>query len=973
MLKQDEKQIHDDHDRWSRYFDNFVSMGEDQSRKLKATAAAKERSEGRLNQAKRTGEQAMQKIARSILAAGAGKRVSNVESDNMSMRMDKILRNQSDDIAVLRRDIADLRLSVVDTKSDHHHLNEIADVQRRQEQELSDLWKELQHKPINSDTKLDKRIADLSTQVKTLTAFTSKQDEFKQDLSELQARKIESIRSEFYSLFKSLKESIDYDIRTSEATSATFSRLEVELAASKQALAAMEASSADRHEINATNALIKNLQHDVVSNQQAIQRLDGARNSSSEREDLQPLMQTICESSQQILGSYTNDRQQLRNDQQALTLRCNSIEHLLEKFTQGQLSSNNATDTQVDTSKSLHLGEVERRLETLSDSVARLKAVEDERDDAVGTTIDEFNNVLIKQTDQFKSQNSEIADLKNQLSRYSMDQSSNLASIGQIKTDTATLNKDINAVVERRLETLSDSVARLTAAEDERDDAVDITMDKFNNVLIKQTDQFKSQKSELADLKSQLGRYSVDQSSNSASIGQIKTDIVALNEDVNAVKAERNAQRPFFDQVQSNLSLLQRQVHSPPQASPTPPIKDDVQPKIEALESRWRDAVDKVRAIETFQATYESRWNNLTTEHMVKSVLFHTQQMYPLTTLNALQVEFGQAKQRQDQLQQTQDQLKQTLDQHRSHMVQLTDLVNRKRNEDVGRVNELEKVTKNTVEALSNIRFVTERFENHLAQSDKSMRDMESRLEQMNPSDEPSVRAQNSAAIKATKEDVVALKEKFCAMTSYKEPLSELKNAIHDLQTSMNGKLLGQDVLIKAQEESIEEVYQECIKEITTLNVKVDRYVAQEGTGHEVQPSQEIKETQNDLGEIGNEKIAIEIDEPRDEGTNDDIQPSQPIKKTRDIFDLPGSDDSDDDPPVKGRGKRHASQTSMDPGSKKRKKSHHPHGSDEDASAEPIHISNSPQSARKPLRGSSQQPDTPSSQPRRGRPRKHPD
>ncbi|KAI4181793.1 MAG: hypothetical protein L6R41_006407 [Letrouitia leprolyta] len=138
--------------------------------------------------------------------------------------------------------------------------------------------------------------------------------------------------------------------------------------------------------------------------------------------------------------------------------------------------------------------------------------------------------------------------------------------------------------------------------------------------------------------------------------------------DVVTADSSNGDQRAVNEQLRSEISDLQRRFDSilqefkqltlppPPPPPPPPPccVKEEVEPKVVALDSEIQDLkndkhalTDKVRAVETFQATYESRWNNLTTEKMVSGIMFHLQR--PLYTIHTLQNDLNQMKQQHGQ------------------------------------------------------------------------------------------------------------------------------------------------------------------------------------------------------------------------------------------------------------------------------------------------------------------------------------
>ncbi|KAL8758536.1 MAG: hypothetical protein Q9184_003889 [Pyrenodesmia sp. 2 TL-2023] len=762
-LKDDEKQIHDEHERWSKYFGSFVSIGEDQSRTLKATKTAKEKSQDQLNQARTRGEMATKKIVRSILAASAGKSGSAVEHEQ---------------IASLKEEIASLRKSAVDVKSDYHRVVEVQDIQQDHAHQLQEIWNDIQDGRERHNG-LDKEVVDVSTRLKKLPTLSSVHDGMKH-MSDLQSRHLDTIMSELDLKIKNLKESVEND--GGKVTPAMLSKLEAELAVSREGLSTLQKSNATKDtELHELKALLSSLQQEMASNKASTQQLNDREtvNSREAKRHQQAVMQeakSVCDNSRQVLVTCTDDIEKLRKDQEALGIRCDSIEQVLESRKNEQASASHSLDFRTD------LSNANRRLGEIGELCEALKASEDKRDEAICDQIDQFNDKLIQLKAQFQNQESELGNLTDRV-----------ASIGADK-----------------------------------------------------------------------------------SLENMKSDILELNVNINAIRDERTAQQPVIDQLQSTVSLLQCQASFQPQAQPSPSpslngVKDDVKPKFEALESEFRHTVDKVKAIETVQALMEQRWCNVTTEPMVQSVVYYMQQRYPL---HALQDGQRQISQRQDQLAQVQEG-------QRNHLAQLKNLVDQNCGQDLRRVSELEKFRKETAGLFLEIRSTVQNsgsqvarldrcildmgskmealrtnLENQVARLDKSILDMGSKMEAMQKQEDP-MSAQNSAAIRSIKTDVESLEEKYSsAIDSHGETLSDLKSTVQDMQKMVDSERLSWKAHVKALDDKVSEVYDVAIKDMVEVDRRVTRAEARVEafiTGPNTVTHQEVEETQQNVRETSTE------------------------------------------------------------------------------------------------------------------------
>ncbi len=801
ILKDEEKQIHDEYDRWSKYASDFTPINEDQTRTLKTIQTAREKSQDRLNQARTRRERATKKIARTILAAGAAKSVSAVDDEQ---------------IASLKNEIAALRNSVVGIQSDHQHLIEVSDDQQHHSLQLQNIRQEIRM-VVERQDEFDKKKVNVPE-------LSSVHDGMKHK-SEQQDRHLDSIKSDLELKINSVKESVEND--RGKVTPIMLSKLEADLAVSREALSILETSCATKNqELDDAKSLVGSLQRELASNKQSIQRLDARVTENSSDAKLEAAMHeanSICQDSHQIVQTCTNDIQKFREDQDALGTRCHSIEQALVAYKNEQQSVSQGPDLQNDLSNaSSRIGIMEEKLQVLSETVANAKATEEERDAAVSDEIEGFHNTLLQRTKESEE----------------------------------------------------------------------------------------NQKSDFGDIKRRLAEFGAEQSSHSSVLENIRADIVALNEDINSVKAERAAQQPYTDQMHSAIALLQRQVSHqlPPQPSPSPSLsgfKDDVQPKIEALETRYRDTIDKVKAIETFQASQEQRWNNVTTEPMIQSVLFHINQRYPLQSFHNKQ-------------------------EHLSHRIELVDT---NRSQDLQRLGELEKGTRENAEQLSAIKLAVESLKGQVTRVDKSVFETGFQME-ATKKHQDQMNTQNLAAIQSIKTGVNSLEEKYSsALDSHRATSSELQKSVQDLQKTVDGELLSRKAHDKSLDDKVSEVYDVTLTELTKLDRKVLRLGARVDAEFPepdtVVSQQEVEETQGNVREA-----SIEICAPG-EG---------------------GCEGSDSDVPIKARTKRQPSQNSSNmPPRKKRKGPFSPDDNGAESYKGDIPGSRSPRSVTKLARGASQQ------------------
>ncbi|KAL8718155.1 MAG: hypothetical protein Q9225_004670 [Loekoesia sp. 1 TL-2023] len=1007
-LKRDEKQQLLEQTRWSRYYDHFTSIGEDQSRNFKATQKAAEQSQQQLDQAKQKSEQAMRKAAQSLVTASASKSAPTTDTDNPTMkRLERRVLVLSDENDFLRKEIVSLRQSVVEAKSGHHHLNEIAGTQKRHEQELSELQKSTLRKSTyrELEAKIDKKISDLTTQSKALTDFSSKQDHINKDIADFQARKVESIRSELQSEFKKFKDDVHKNSRNDEITSATLKRLQEGSAALRQETLPLQESKArtedtlkdlserlhktDRNVLtirerseqiletytkdnqglrDELEALRKKLQDDSVASRQDVLLLQESKAQTEETlKDLSEGLHktdknthTIHERSQQVLTKCTKDSQGLRDELEALR---NKVQESLAASRQDTLLLQESKALTEDTLKDLgdRLREMEQNTLTIRERshqiMEPLNKASQQLRHALEVTGTQFDIAAhIKDNHQIREEqqalNVRLDSIEQTLEEYRRPQAHTLNELTNAQSGMRQSINGLGQGMEERLEELSQTVYTMKEIEEQRDEAVSQEIDGFNDLLNKANQKIEDQGTVLVSYQSQLDnqqnridRLSADQSSN---IADVKACIDAMQRAIDTAKHERTAQQPLLDKLQSDVSFLQRQVDSISQKSiqPSPPpsvcsTKDEVQPKIEALETNVQDLqnskdgmTDKLKAIESFQAAQESRWNNLTTEPIVNSVVQYVQRMYPLPVF---QVDLGQVKQRQHQLDLRIVQLNEFVNKtHEGDAQELREIgkiareTRKNREGDVEKINEVGRAAREATDLSRNTQKIVQEVEARFTPVHQFVGKMSLELEEVKRQNRAPPQTQESPTILEIKLKLESLETKYDTATS---AIQESKSKVHRIEANMNGELLGLKAQLDTFRGEFKESWEQSKEELVKLDAKVMKLDAQDTV-------------------------------------NDDSQGV--VVDSQDHTAKPADDNSDSDAPIVRRSKRsQPTQDSEDINPKKRKITRHPSASDEDPSVEEKVPSISPQSTRKSGRNVSQQlVDSPSSQSRRGRPRK---
>ena len=544
----------------------------------------------------------MKIIADSMLAASSGR--LPVVVNNAASK--KATSKQREEITDLWKEIDKLKVSNVNARSDHHHLHEIAEQQKRHEEQIDELWNDSIRRPVFRDLEADvertsKKVNELSSASNTikkellalrdqsngLTNLISKQDAFIKDVS----NKIDAWQSDTsISQTKTLRDELD---KTRES-----------LKPIESACDRLDAESSTR------NAEIQSLQ-------QFKTEADSTLKDTAQR----------LEQISQICSSLQNKPQAKKNELSKLETNLKTHEQKLT--TQAAALKKLETMVTNDTAKGSDLR----------------KDIQDARN-----VLETFQNFIDSCTDEFQKVRTEQSSIAARIGEVELKRSeaSDEASKNTLNPPptemTATQNCASLRDLEDRIQANSDNLEKMQNGEVERDEMVSREIDELHTLYIKQKaaceEQFRTQKGSINQLVN-------EQALVSASTNQIKAEMDSLTGVTNSLSRDRDAQQPFWDQLstlQKQFQEFQKPIHAQP-AQPSlvesSPVKDELQPKIEGL-------TDKVKAMESILATQESRWNNMTTEPMVSNVVYRMRQLYP--SLQHIQNDIGQIKARQDQL-----------------------------------------------------------------------------------------------------------------------------------------------------------------------------------------------------------------------------------------------------------------------------------------------------------------------------------
>ncbi|KAI4105928.1 MAG: hypothetical protein LQ339_003246 [Xanthoria mediterranea] len=634
-LTHDEQEQTKERARWSKYSDSFPAIREDQARNLKVIERARKQSQIQIDQAKQEGENAINTIARIIFATSIGSRAP--ESADTAATIGPSVNEHSEEVIGLKEQLASLK-------------RELSHCQASHEREIADLRKEL--------LRSIGLAANESVRIKKLTDLAAEQESIKARLDKLSANKMDNIKVELESKLEKQSASMSQSLKA-EIIDELQPRLKAEIINELQPSLTESIKACYKPELeklneSVTTQITANLESQLKELnclKSAISTSDSAiATMKSEVSELSESIYTVVEYHKAIKDPFqTMVRESKARDQAVKQIagqqdtQGSAIQLLNEKISEIQdtLSDYENSKAQLDelqrqqASLVSHtdyqtpnpLSEVPlERLNRIDEHIKKLHAtleakekVETDRDEAISKEIGQVWDSFLQLEKDIKKLAEESAD-KESLGSISLE---------QVVHDVKKLSHDHLGQAEK--------CAQLCTAMEQL--ATDVkTLSGTANGRAENWSNLNGAVTLPNEARQQLDQLCSDQSSTSAALEQIKADMERLNASLLSM---------------SDMSVPQNR---PYQNTPTPPQtnnEDEVQPKIEALESKVDyfeiQINDKVKAMEYTLSSHGSRFNNMTTEPLIMSVVHTLQQLYPLQTLqinqNCLKQELNTLKQ----------------------------------------------------------------------------------------------------------------------------------------------------------------------------------------------------------------------------------------------------------------------------------------------------------------------------------------
>ncbi|KAI4225299.1 MAG: hypothetical protein L6R36_003999 [Xanthoria steineri] len=665
-LTHDEQEQTKERARWSKYSDSFPAIREDQARNLKVIERARKQSQIQIDQAKQEGENAINTIARIIFTTSIGSRAP--ESADTAATIGPSVNKHSEEVIGLKeqitslkrelshcqasheREIADLRKellrSIGVTANESVRINKLTDLAAEQESIKARLDKlsanKMDNIKVELESKLDKQSASMSQSLKA-EIINELQPRLKAEIiNELQPRLTESIKACYKPELEKLNGSVTTQITANlESQLKELDCLKSAMSTSDSAIATMKSEVSELSESiytvveyhKAIKDPFQTMVRESKARDQTVKQIAGQQDTQGSA--LQLLNDKISEI-QDTLNGYEHlrslgedNKSRIENYKEELSTEQRSLRAQLDELHERQQASLvmvSRTDCQTPNTISEgeaapleRLNRIDEHIKKLHSTLEAKEKVETDRDEAISKEIGQVWDSFLQLEKDIKKLAEESAEKESlgstsleqvvhdvkKLSHDHLDQAEKCAQLCTAMEQLATDVKTLSGTVNGRAENWSNLNGAVTLPNEARQ---------------------------------QLDQLCSDQSSTSAALEQMKADMERLNASLSSM---------------SDMSVPQNR---PYQNTPTPPQtnnEDEVQPKIEALESKVdyfeMQINDKVKAMEYTLSSHGSRFNNMTTEPLIMSVVHTLQQLYPLQTLqinqNCLKQELSALKQ----------------------------------------------------------------------------------------------------------------------------------------------------------------------------------------------------------------------------------------------------------------------------------------------------------------------------------------
>ena len=665
-LTHDEQEQTRERTRWSKYSDSFPAIREDQARNLKVIERARKQSQIQIDQAKQEGENAINTIARIISATSIGSRAP--ESADAAATIGPSVNEHSEEVIGLKEQIASLKREFSHCQASHEReiadlrkellrsigvaanesvrINKLTELAAEQESIKARLDKlsanKMDNIKVELESKLEKQSTSMSQSLKA-EIINELQPRLKAEIiNELQPRLTESIKACYKPELEKLNGSVTTQITANlESQLKELNSLKSAISTSDSAIATLKSEVSELSESiytvveyhKAIKDPFQTMVRESKARDQTVKEIAGQQDTQGSATQL--LNDKISEIQDRLSGYEhlrslgEDNKSRIENYKEELSTEQRSMRAQLDELHERQQASLvmvSRTDCQTPNTISEgeaapleRLNRIDEHIKKLHSTLEAKEKVETDRDEAISKEIGQVWDSFLQLEKDIKKLAEESAE-KESLGSTSLE---------QVVHDVKKLSRDHLGQADKcaqlctAMEQLATDVKTLSETANGRAERSNLAVTLPNEARPHEGRPVEGRPDEA---RQQLDQLCSDQSSTSAALEQIKADMERLNASLSSM---------------SDMSVPQNR---PYQNTPTPPQtnnEDEVQPKIEALESKVdyfeMQINDKVKAMEYTLSSHGSRFNNMTTEPLITSVIYTLQQLYPLRTLQTNQ------------------------------------------------------------------------------------------------------------------------------------------------------------------------------------------------------------------------------------------------------------------------------------------------------------------------------------------------
>ena len=617
-------------DRWRKHYSGFGTMAEEQTRQLKKSEALVARSDESLKKTSEVQDRAIEGMVSSMIAAAQGKPMPVVEVDARSKHSDK-------EVAMMKEEFNDTRRRLDTALQDIARLNDKVSFQRSR---LEDQIHEVSRNSVSMQTltAAESKIAEATVNISKLQASSMKQTELNDKYTTIvdQVNQLSLAASDF----KKANEDISRLSVNASANKIAGEILKEGVESHMKDFDKLKASVTEQMEkfVELNDYVTGNENPDEKSLTDIVK--EGVEKAAKHAEALQSLNNELGE-----LDS-------LKEDSKNLSVRMAKLESELVKQSSASTKSH-PLPTGLD-------GEVA----VLKEEVARIISEQQQKDEIVGEEIDQLRSLLDQKNGEVeqlrnlldsqvviaKDMNDQILQLRsNHLTAMSFHDEKVMWLRNAVDTQVKGINDQLLELRSHQSTTRSshnEDIKQLRILVDDQGAVIKETNDQLLGLrshqptadppLIEGVDQLRktvdSQGVKIKEINDQLLELRSHQPTAEPALIEWVDQLKRITDSQGVMIREMNGQ---IMKLHSHPGVEASQTASKPSAqanviqAPDDPVRVRIKELETSLQQSMASTWEKISNTEVFVASQEQRFNNLTTEHLARSMVNQLEKMYP--------------------------------------------------------------------------------------------------------------------------------------------------------------------------------------------------------------------------------------------------------------------------------------------------------------------------------------------------------